>query len=585
MMKQRVAWIARLMVPAAIALIALSVCGYRSISAAPLDAASTPDTQAEQQSAAKQISVPHPPMGWNSWNSFSNTVDSNIVVQQAKAMIASGMQAVGYQYVLIDEGWWLGERDKSGNIVVDPKQWPALAPGEKSGDMANIARYLHGLNFKAGIYTDAGKFGCSYAGPDLGPRRPNTGSKGHYDQDFLQFAEWGFDYVKVDWCGGDHEHLDPAIQYAEIARAIAKAKAETGHQLFFSICDWGNQSPWTWAPGIGGVTADIWRTGGDISAPIVAGTVNANRRVSSHNVFVSFDRGIHPEAQHTGYYNDLDMMVLGMPGMSDAANRLHMSLWAIAGAPLIVGADVTKLSKTDLATVTNREVLAVDQDTLGLQCVKVAEPRTGLQVWAKPMAASGERALVLLNRTGRNAPISVHWSELGLQPSSKATVRDLWAHKNLGSYTDSYTGNVPADDVVMLMIAGVAGEATRYEASSSASVFVGGAAPDACQGCPGGKSVLIGSERSLVFKSVRSTGKFAYIKVAYINGGSTTVVAELQVNGQSPTHVAFPPTSDENTVGTVTVEASLIRSGENSLTFSCPCNAGIALDSVSLSSW
>ena len=163
-------------------------------------------------------------MGWSSWNSFSNTVDAQIIMDQAKAMVSKGIAKAGYQYVNIDEGWWLGERDAEGNILVDPKAWPALAPGERAGDMSNIVRFIHGLGLKAGIYTDAGKDGCSLY-PDLGPVYQHVGSEGHYEQDFLQFAKWGFDYVKVDWCGGDKEKLDPAVQYAEIARAIAKAEA------------------------------------------------------------------------------------------------------------------------------------------------------------------------------------------------------------------------------------------------------------------------------------------------------------------------------------------------------------------------
>ena len=159
------------------------------------------------------------PMGWNSWNSFANIVNSQIVQQQAKALASNGMKEAGYEYVVIDEGWWLGERDAAGNIVVDPKQWPAIQPGQKDGDMANIAAYIHSLGLKAGIYTDAGRDGCSMY-PDSGPKYLNTGSEGHYDQDFLQFSKWGFDYVKVDWCGGAKERRSGAVQYAQIARAI-----------------------------------------------------------------------------------------------------------------------------------------------------------------------------------------------------------------------------------------------------------------------------------------------------------------------------------------------------------------------------
>src|SRR5580658_10258375 len=200
------------------------------------------------RSEGAAVPIPPPPMGWSSWNSFSNTVDSKVVMDQANAMVSTGMAKAGYEYINIDEGWWLGERDAEGNIAVDAKAWPALAPGEHGGDMANIVRYIHGLGLKAGIYTDAGADGCSTVGPDLGPSYPNTGSEGHYDQDFLQFAQWGFDYVKVDWCGGDKENLDPAIQYAEIARAIQRAEAISGHHLYYSICNWGKQSPHTWAP-------------------------------------------------------------------------------------------------------------------------------------------------------------------------------------------------------------------------------------------------------------------------------------------------------------------------------------------------
>ncbi len=520
----------------------------------------------EEAAPAKQIPTPRPPMGWNSWNSFSNSINSKIVVEQAKAIVASGMKDAGYRYVSIDEGWWLGERDRNGNITVDPKQWPAIAPGEKDGDMTNIVTYLHGMGLKAGIYTDAGAYGCSYASPDIGPPWPHTGSYGHYNQDFSQFAKWGFDYVKVDWCGGDKPNLDPAVQYAEIARAITNAEAKTGHHLYLSICDWGRQSPWTWAPGIGNLPAAMWRTSGDIVGPIVADAMHANRSATLKNVFSNFDRGMHPEAQHTGYYNDLDMMVLGMRGMSETADRVHMSLWAISGAPMIVGADITKLSKADLAILTNRDVIAVQQDSLGLQCVKVAEPpATGLQVWAKPLSQSGQRAVVLLNRTESSAPITVRWNELGLAPSTAASVRDLWTQKDLGRQASSYTATVPANDAVMLVIQGSEGKAARYQAGSWSET---------------------GNERSLTFSNVAAMGQIGYLQIAYTNGEKTPIVAELRVNGQDATKVAFPSTGGGKAVGTVTVMTDLNSSGKtNTVAFSAPCRNGLALDSISVSSW
>jgi hypothetical protein len=143
-----------------------------------------------------------------------------------------------------------------------------------------VGRQRTRSRLKFGIYTDAGEAGCSYYSPDIGSTQPQTGSEGHYEQDFLQFAKWGFDYVKVDWCGGDAEKLDPAVQYFQVARAIRMAEEATGRELYYSICNWGNNSLWTWAPGIGGVTADIWRTSGDIVAPVVANSPNPNRRAS-----------------------------------------------------------------------------------------------------------------------------------------------------------------------------------------------------------------------------------------------------------------------------------------------------------------
>ena len=446
-----------------------------------------------------------------------------------------------------------------------PKAWPALAADQNAGDMSNIVKYIHSLGLKAGIYTDAGAAGCGFYGPDLGAPEPNTGSEGHYEQDMLQFARWGFDYVKVDWCGGNKEKLDPAVQYAEIARAIAKAETATGHRLFFSICDWGNNSPWTWAPGVGGVTADIWRTSGDIVAPIVAGYPHSDRTASFAGMLSNFDQGIHPEAQHTGFYNDPDMMVVGMPGLSDPQNRVHMSLWAISGAPLILGADITKLSKTTTDIVTNPEVIAVDQDALGLQCVKVDEATMGLQVWAKPLAGSGSLAVLLLNRTKSPAPIAVHWSELGLDPSSAVAVRDLWAQKDLGSYTASYTANVPAGDAVMLTVKGKAREATRYENASFGNEVTRGAAPGSIEGIPRGQSATLAGGRSVTFKAVTSTSRSAYIQIAYTNGDKAPRLAELRVNGRIATRIAFPSTGDEHTLGTITIEAPLETSGTNNV--------------------
>ncbi len=532
----------------------------------------------------RQIAVPPPPMGWSSWNSFSNTIDSKIAMEQAKAMVSSGMKAAGYQYINIDEGWWLGTRDAHGNITVDAKQWPALQPGEHDGDMSNIVRFIHSLGLKAGTYTDAGEAGCGFYGPDLGPPMPHTGSEWHYDQDFLQFAEWGFDYVKVDWCGGDHENLDPAVQYAEIAHAIKRAEKISGHRLYYSICNWGSKSPWTWAPGIGGVAANIWRTSGDIVAPIVANTPNANRRASIKGVLDNFDQGIHPFAQHTGFYNDLDMMMVGMPGLSETQNRVHMSLWAISGAPLIVGADMAKLDKATEAILTNAEVLAVDQDSLGVQAIKVAEPQPGLQVWARPLAAAGAHAVLLLNRNSAPAEIVVNWDAIGLDASTKATVKDLWAGRELGSFAGDYSTTVPAGDAVFLVVRGTDAKATAFDAvsTSSPNVLDGGATAETCKSCPSGMKVPLGGEKSLTFR-IAPIKKATFVQIHYVNMSPEPVPGQLRVDGQIPTNISFPPTDADGEPRSITIEVESNQTGEHStLRFTAPCMTGPALESITV---
>lgn len=543
----------------------------------------TPKALAASTSHVKQIPATPPPMGWSSWNSFSNTVNSDVVVQQTNAIISSGMKNAGYQYVNIDEGWWLGQRDRNDNIMVDAKQWPALKPGEHDGDMSNIVRFIHAAGLKAGIYTDAGESGCSFYGPDLGPAMPHTGSEGHYDQDFLQFAQWGFDYVKVDWCGGDHENLDPAVQYAAIADAIQRAEKISGHHLYFSICDWGSKSPWTWAPGIGGIEADIWRTSGDIVDPIVASAAPNNRHATLKAVLDNFDRGIHPAAQHTGFYNDPDMMMVGMRGLSDVENRLHMDLWAISGAPLIVGADLTRLSKISREILTNSEVIAVDQDSLGVQAIKVAEPQPGLQVWTRPLATQGAHAVLLLNRTSAGpAQISVSWAAIGLDPLSPATVRDLWAATDLGSFSSAFTASVPAGDAIFVVVRGVDAAPTRYEANSSANESMGGVKPEPCGRCTSGASVAIGGGKSVTFR-ISPLRKPVFIQIDYINGTNMPLAGRMQVDGQLATNILFPPTGNGKEFGVITVAVEPTQTTSPvMLEFSSPCAGGLSVDSISV---
>ncbi|MFF4655959.1 ricin-type beta-trefoil lectin domain protein [Streptomyces sp. NPDC001381] len=479
-----------------------------------------------QAATSRQIPVPTAPMGWASWNSFAAKIDYSVIKQQVDAFVAAGLPAAGYQYVNIDEGWWQGTRDSDGTITVDESEWP--------GGMSAIADYIHSKGLKAGIYTDAGKDGCGYYYPTGRPAAPGSGSEGHYEQDMLQFSKWGFDFVKVDWCGGDAEGLDAATTYTAISGAVAKATAATGRPLTLSICNWGYQNPWNWAPGL----APMYRTSTDI--------IYYGNKPSMTNLLSNFDQTLHPTAQHTGYYNDPDMLMVGMDGFTAAQNRTHMNLWAVSGAPLLAGNDLTTMTAETANILKNPEVIAVDQDPRGLQGVKVAEDGSGLQVYGKVLAGTGKRAVVLLNRTSAAANITVRWSDLGLTNAS-ATVRDLWARADVGSYSTSYTQSVPAGGSVMLTVTGgTEAPGSTYSGTSGFSGVVAGA-----------------------------TGT-KIVDVAYTNTATTARTATLKVNGQTSTTVSFPPTGSSQ--GTISLLVGLSKGSSNTLTFTgAPALAGITV--------
>ncbi|MET8026301.1 ricin-type beta-trefoil lectin domain protein [Streptomyces avermitilis] len=477
---------------------------------------------------SRQISVPSAPMGWASWNSFAAKIDYSVIKKQVDAFVAAGLPAAGYTYINIDEGWWQGTRDSAGNITVDTAEWP--------GGMSAIADYIHSKGLKAGIYTDAGKDGCGYYYPTGRPAAPGSGSEGHYDQDMLQFSTWGFDFVKVDWCGGDAEGLDPATTYKSISDAVGRAAAATGRPLTLSICNWGYQNPWNWAPG----QAPLWRTSTDI--------IYYGNQPSMTSLLSNFDQTLHPTAQHTGFYNDPDMLMVGMDGFTAAQNRTHMNLWAISGAPLLAGNDLTTMTSETAGILKNPEVIAVDQDPRGLQGVKVAEDTTGLQAYGKVLSGTGNRAVVLLNRTSAAHDITVRWSDLGLTNAS-ATVRDLWARQNVGTSATGYTASVPAGGSVMLTVTGGTEAAGSTYTATSTGRYTGVAAA--------------------------GTG-LNVVDVAYTNNTSSARTATLQVNGQTATTVSFPPTGAS--AGTVSVEVSLSKGSANTLALSGgPATEGIAV--------
>ena len=354
-----------------------------------------------------------PPMGWNSWNRFGCDVSEALIRQIAEALVTSGMRDAGYQYVVIDDCWQVN-RDKDGALIADPERFP--------GGMKALGDSIHGLGLKFGIYTDVGRNTCQ--------GRP--GSLGHEEQDARTFAAWGVDYVKVDWCYS--EGLDAPIQYGKFRDALAAA----GRPIVFSICEWGRNQPWKWGPG----TGHLWRTTQDIE----------DRWASVLSILDPTSQ--HDEASAPGGWNDPDMLEVGNGGMTDDEYRAHFSLWSILAAPLIAGNDLRSMSEATRAILTNREVIAVDQDPLGAQGTLVVSGPPELQVWCKPLR-DGSRAVVLLNRSTVAASITATWPRVGLQENAPAVVRDLWAHEDRGTFSSRFSATVPAHGAVMVHIAPV----------------------------------------------------------------------------------------------------------------------------------
>jgi len=358
-----------------------------------------------------------PPMGWNSWNKFGCRINAAIVREIADAMVSSGMRDAGYQYIVIDDCWQI-ERDAKGNIIADPKTFSA---GIKA-----LVDYVHSKGLKFGIYSDAGTKTCA--------GRP--GSWGFEFQDARQYAEWGVDYLKYDWCNNGKQNSEAA--YSRMRDALQAS----GRPIVFSICEWGTTKPWLWAKDIG----NLWRTTGDIQD-----VWESKDKRGGLGVVQILDLQVGLEAYAgPGHWNDPDMLEVGNGGMTAAEYEAHFSLWCLLAAPLMAGNDLRSMTPDIVWILTNKEVIAVDQDPLGQQGRKVRDDGE-LEAWARPLA-DGSRAVVLLNRTAAEANVTVGWPEIGYPSGLEAKARDLWKHKDLGKFKGTYAAAVPSHGVVMVRI-------------------------------------------------------------------------------------------------------------------------------------
>jgi alpha-galactosidase len=358
-----------------------------------------------------------PPMGWNGWNHFGCKTSDAVIRAQAEAIVASGLKASGYVYVNIDD-CWEGQRDEKGFI----------RPNERFPDMKALADYVHSKGLKIGIYSSPGLKTCA----------DYEGSYGHEEQDAQAYAAWGMDYLKYDLCSYEGQG-DQMAAYKKMGDALKK----TGRPIVYSLCQYGMEKVWQWGPSVGG---NLWRTTDDI------------RDNYYTMAFFGFGQNGLEKYAGPGGWNDPDMLEIGNGGMDEEESRSQMSLWCILAAPLLMGADVTKLNPTMLAILTNPEVIAVDQDPAGIQGRRIFQEGTD-EIWMKPLG-DYSRAVGLFNTGWGPSRITVDFADLGISETAfggedwgrYATVRDLWAQKDLGKFKNSFTATVPKHGVVLIKL-------------------------------------------------------------------------------------------------------------------------------------
>ncbi|MFV5693516.1 glycoside hydrolase family 27 protein [Flavobacterium sp. LT1R49] len=369
-----------------------------------------------------------PPMGWSSWNTFKKNPTEEVIKQIADAMVRTGLKDAGYTYVNIDDFWSPG-REENSQIIVDTTKFP--------GGMKALADYIHTKGLKAGIYTNIG----------LKANYETLASGGFYEQDIKKFAEWTYDYVKVDV---NFAPIRTEEFYKKEFTDIYNAIKKTGRPMFFNICNQGGGSYQNWAPAI----ANSWRVGADIDhSPKGAKT-------QWDGFIYELDRSsAFPEIAGPGHWNDADMMLVGVGDdggrlvvMTQEEQKSHFSMWCMIASPLILGNDLRTISKETLDILLNKEAIAINQDALGIQGKLIYEQSTGLQVWVKELKSTKKKkyAVALFNRTDSEAEITLDFSKAKL--NRKIKIRDVWEHKNLGKFTNTYSKRIPSHGIQMLII-------------------------------------------------------------------------------------------------------------------------------------
>ena len=371
-----------------------------------------------------------PPMGWNSWNTFTTKINEQLVMQTADQLVASGMKDAGYVYLVLDDGWMAKKRDpKTGDLVPDPVKFPnGLEP---------VIAYVHSKGLKFGLYNCAGTQTCA----------GYPGTRGYEYQDARFYASLKIDYLKFDWCFTD------GINAREAYHTMSTAIKSAGHPIVFSLCEWGYNQPWEWASGVG----QLWRTTNDIG----------NCFDCVFDKLTWFQLGVMPIVDRNqrlrkyagpGHWNDPDMLEVGKGVMTTAEDRTHFSLWCMMAAPLMAGNDLRSMSRETIDILTNQEAIAIDQDSLGIQGF-IQSNKDSLAVWYKPLK-NGDWAVCFANRSAQVKAFNYQWlpvtdtlSRLSFQPDkSSYEIRNVWTHQQQGDTRKPLAISISAHDAVMLRL-------------------------------------------------------------------------------------------------------------------------------------
>jgi alpha-galactosidase len=371
-----------------------------------------------------------PPMGWNSWNTFQTNINEKLVRDVADVIVSSGMKDAGYTYIVLDDGWMAKQGDANGNLTADPKKFPS--------GMKALADYIHARGLKFGLYNCAGTETCA----------GYPGTRGYEYQDARLYASFDIDYLKFDWCNTN------GINAKEAYTTMSKAIKVAGKPVIFSLCEWGNNKPWLWAGNVG----HLWRTTGDI--------YNLWEGVKSNGSWSALSVTRIIESQDTlrkyagpGHWNDPDMLEVGK-GMKLGEDRAHFSMWCMLAAPLMAGNDLRKMSPTTKDILTNKEVVAIDQDERGVQAYKYAATDS-LETWIKPLK-NNEIAICFLNRSAKPKSINMSWTDHPVIDDLSKTnvnfstttykIHDVWTKKDMGTTNATLNEIVPSHDVVMIRL-------------------------------------------------------------------------------------------------------------------------------------